>query len=371
MPKPEATSQYDPFGMLLSGRSWEAGNDYRFGFNGKEGDPELYGNGNIYDYGFRIYNPRLGKFLSVDPLTSGYAWYSPYQYAGNKPIWCKDLDGLEDGISTGMMVNNWEAQDRAFDNGNITFDELVEKRTRSQMAVGMGGSAGTLIVMAGQGGRTVFWWAVRNPYTATAVGNFAMGLADPNPVGNWDTPGPIDDAGRATRQVVVKNLAGKTVGNWSSSKMLNVTASNAKLWGGNSVGLVANKTTTILGKTNDIDFIRAYGVHREGANTGSLNILCRNNEWNQIAGKYGDPDNLDLIGLQKARMEFFNSYNKPWLQAAIDRGDNFRLVSDPTSPKAIFANSVDETGGLTTFGMEVEHLEKAGYTFLNGSAVKQ
>ena len=370
MTVPNPTLHYHPFGMLLSGRSWEAGNDYRFGFNGKEGDPELYGNGNIYDYGFRIYNPRLGKFLSVDPLTSGYAWYSPYQYAGNKPIWCKDLDGLEDGISTGMMVNNWEAQDRAFDNGNITFDELVEKRTRSQMAVGMGGSAGTLIVMAGQGGRTVFWWAVRNPYTATAVGNFAMGLADPNPVGNWDTPGPIDDAGRATRQVVVKNLAGKTVGNWSSSKMLNVTASNAKLWGGNSVGLVANKTTTIIGRSDDVDFVRAFGVHREGMNTGSLNILSKNLEWKQIASKYGNPNNLDEIGLQNARQDFFDTYNKPWLQDAINRGDNIRLLSDPFDESAIYANGLDASRGYTTFGMEVKYLTEAGYKFENGIANK-
>ena len=69
---------------------------YFFGFNGKEQDSETYGEGNIYDYGFRIYNPRLGKFLSVDPLTQSFPWYTPYQFAGNKPIWAIDLDGLEE-----------------------------------------------------------------------------------------------------------------------------------------------------------------------------------------------------------------------------------------------------------------------------------
>ncbi len=68
----------------------------RFGFNGKEMDDETYGEGNCYDYGFRIYNPRLGRFLSVDPLTSSYPWYTPYQFAGNKPILAVDLDGLEE-----------------------------------------------------------------------------------------------------------------------------------------------------------------------------------------------------------------------------------------------------------------------------------
>ena len=68
---------------------------YRYGFNGKEQDPETYGQGNIYDYGFRIYNPRLGRFLSVDPLTQKYPWYSPYQFAGYMTTKYVDLDGLE------------------------------------------------------------------------------------------------------------------------------------------------------------------------------------------------------------------------------------------------------------------------------------
>jgi hypothetical protein len=34
--------------------------------------------------------------LSVDPLSSSYPWYSPYQFAGNKPIIAIDIDGLEE-----------------------------------------------------------------------------------------------------------------------------------------------------------------------------------------------------------------------------------------------------------------------------------
>jgi len=61
---------YSTFGQLMPGRSFSSG-DYRYGFNGKEKDSEVSGEGNSYDYGFRIYNPRLGKFLSVDPLYKG------------------------------------------------------------------------------------------------------------------------------------------------------------------------------------------------------------------------------------------------------------------------------------------------------------
>ncbi|WP_062056790.1 hypothetical protein [Aquimarina longa] len=46
----------------------------------------------------RVYNPRLGKFLSTDSLFKSFPWYTPYQFAGNKPIIASDLDGLEEKI---------------------------------------------------------------------------------------------------------------------------------------------------------------------------------------------------------------------------------------------------------------------------------
>ena len=84
--------------MMQTGRKYYATDSYRYGFNGKENDNEIKGEGNQQDYGMRIYDPRLGKFLSVDPLTRGYPWYTPYQFAGNKPIWAIDLDGLEESM---------------------------------------------------------------------------------------------------------------------------------------------------------------------------------------------------------------------------------------------------------------------------------
>ncbi|SHN08130.1 RHS repeat domain-containing protein [Chitinophaga sp. CF418] len=68
---------------------------YRYGFNGKENDNEVKGEGNQQDYGMRVYDPRLGKFLSVDPLTKEYPELTPYQFSGNTPIQATDLDGAE------------------------------------------------------------------------------------------------------------------------------------------------------------------------------------------------------------------------------------------------------------------------------------
>lgn len=68
------------------------------------------GGGSTYDYGFRIYNPQLGKFLSVDPLFKSFPWYTPYQFAGNKPIAAIDLDGLEEYIVTYKIVDGKRVQ---------------------------------------------------------------------------------------------------------------------------------------------------------------------------------------------------------------------------------------------------------------------
>ena len=86
---------YEPFGSILPARNYSNG-AYRFGFHGKESDTEVLGaEGTIYDYGFRIYDTRLARFLSVDPLVKSYPFYSPYHFAGNSPIKFIDIDGLE------------------------------------------------------------------------------------------------------------------------------------------------------------------------------------------------------------------------------------------------------------------------------------
>jgi len=78
----------------MPGRQYNS-TGYRYGFNGKENDNEVKGTGNQQDYGMRIYDPRIGKFLSVDPITDEYPELTPYQFASNRPIDGIDLDGLE------------------------------------------------------------------------------------------------------------------------------------------------------------------------------------------------------------------------------------------------------------------------------------
>jgi RHS repeat-associated protein len=117
-PQIVSAQDYYPFGMLQPGRSYNAGG-YRYGFNGKENDNEVKGVGQQQDYGFRIYDPRIGKFLSVDPLTKDYSELTPYQFASNRPIDGVDLDGGE-----WMPITEWLAN-KAKANGYPTLSGFI------------------------------------------------------------------------------------------------------------------------------------------------------------------------------------------------------------------------------------------------------
>lgn len=104
-----SAQDYYPFGMLMPGRA-TASASYRYGFNGKENDNEVKGEGRFQDYGMRSYDPLTGRFISMDPIASDYPWYTPYQFAGNKPIIAADLDGLEEWMKSQELAVKRRAQ---------------------------------------------------------------------------------------------------------------------------------------------------------------------------------------------------------------------------------------------------------------------
>lgn len=85
-------SDYEPFGMALHGKN---DGDYRYGFQGQEGDDEVKGDGNSVNYKFRMHDPRVGRFFTADPLTKNYPGHSPYSFSLNCVINGVELEGLE------------------------------------------------------------------------------------------------------------------------------------------------------------------------------------------------------------------------------------------------------------------------------------
>jgi RHS repeat-associated protein len=87
-------SDYYPFGMQMPNRNGSDNADsYRYGFNGMEKDDEVKGSGNHYTTEWRQYDPRLGRWMSLDPAMAKYAGWSPYSFSFNNPIWWNDPGG--------------------------------------------------------------------------------------------------------------------------------------------------------------------------------------------------------------------------------------------------------------------------------------
>ena len=114
-------NDYYPGGMNMPGRKYQAGTaSYRYGFQNQETDPELWGGAISYMY--RVEDPRLNRFFSVDPLAAQYPHNSPYAFAENRLIDGVELEGLEwkpvhgaDGKSKEITGYKWDGYD---ENGN-------------------------------------------------------------------------------------------------------------------------------------------------------------------------------------------------------------------------------------------------------------
>jgi RHS repeat-associated protein len=189
---------YYAFGSVMPGREYALNNSpYRYGFNGKENDNEVKGAGNQQDYGMRIYDPRIGKFLSVDPITKQYPELTPYQFASNRPIDGIDRDGLE-YIESGAHANRIireETARLAKINPKLARD-YVEKGNRiGAMATGgmlfAGVAVSTTPVLLLAGARSV----IINPQAAMGAMGLTWGaLVDEDMPGNY-----VDDVTRGLR----------------------------------------------------------------------------------------------------------------------------------------------------------------------------
>jgi len=78
---------------------------YSFGFQGQENDNEIHGApGTSLNYEFRMHDPRIGRFLSLDPLAPKYPHNSPYAFSENRVIDRIELEGLETAVISQYYV---------------------------------------------------------------------------------------------------------------------------------------------------------------------------------------------------------------------------------------------------------------------------
>lgn len=106
----------------MSGRKFNGG-EYRYGFNGKENDNEVKGDGNHLDFGGYGYDTRLGRRFNVDPIKKHHE--SPYAAFVNNPIWFVDPTGLDTIISKNNSGNLviW----LNYDDEKINYDKQMDQ----------------------------------------------------------------------------------------------------------------------------------------------------------------------------------------------------------------------------------------------------
>ena len=117
-PEEKKRINYYPFGLKHKGYNnvvSSNGNStaQKFKYNGKEEQDEL--GLNVYDFGWRNYDPAVGRWFNIDLLAEKHTELSPYNYVQNSPLIRFDPDGLTDyklNKKTGDVTQIGDANDK-------------------------------------------------------------------------------------------------------------------------------------------------------------------------------------------------------------------------------------------------------------------
>jgi len=128
-------ADYSPFGVQLDGRTVSS-DSYRYSFQGMEADDELKNiKGSSYDYGARMLDPRVGRWLSVDPLMGKYPSLSPYNFVGNSPLIFVDPDGERIKFAKNLSKSEkrtYKSELKCLRKGSPTFKKMYRDLKKSK-----------------------------------------------------------------------------------------------------------------------------------------------------------------------------------------------------------------------------------------------
>jgi RHS repeat-associated protein len=153
--RPKTGINLYPFGAPMPGRQFNS-SSYRYSYMGKEKDDEVKGNGNSYDFGARIYDPRIGRWLSVDPLAKQAPGWSPYRAFFDNPNYWGDLDGKIEWPLAGTSAKNKRDLNSGESTANVvlrtsTYREIRNVGTSPHIGIDYRASIGTSFYSLGDG----------------------------------------------------------------------------------------------------------------------------------------------------------------------------------------------------------------------------
>ncbi len=106
---------------------------YRWGFNGMEKDDNLKGTGNSYDFGTRMYDPRIGRWKVIDKMHHLQPDQSTYKSFLNNPLFYKDEDGkIEVDLIT--IIDKRTGAEVTF--GKVLSNDVFKAENRSEGGLG-------------------------------------------------------------------------------------------------------------------------------------------------------------------------------------------------------------------------------------------
>ena len=143
------TNHYYPYGMSFAEGTFADKQPYKY--NGKELDRKS--GLDWYDYGARHYDPAIGKWHVVDPMSEKYYSWSPYTYCMGNPI--NHID--PDGNTVVIWYNNGDGKkvSYSYSGGDVThpssFVQSVitayQYNKANGLKAGNGGGASTVAIV--------------------------------------------------------------------------------------------------------------------------------------------------------------------------------------------------------------------------------
>jgi RHS repeat-associated protein len=165
-------TEYYPFGMIMPGRD-SSSIAYRYGFQGMEQDDNIKGGGNSISTEFRQYDPRVGRWLSVEPLAYMFPNLSPFENNHNNPIIYGDQKGdfahilIGAGVGAGISIM-----------GDLLSGNEVDWAAAGKGALMGGISAATCGIGTAAIGATTFGGAMLSGAALNGGISFTMNVVD-------------------------------------------------------------------------------------------------------------------------------------------------------------------------------------------------